>query len=229
MNDADDWVLLVECYTMAELHTLRATLEARGVPCRLQGEHTHGVLGPIQGAVARSRVLVPRRALPVARSLAEDIVGPFDERPELDDEDGGASPFRTAAEDDASGDDDGELELADEADETSDASADDEAMPTERPRSYLALGAVLVLMLASVPLAGLAHLYVHKNIRGGILLVLSIASFAAGLGGSAWASLLLTLLWGVDLVGGALGISAYNRRLRPLPLAAAPAPALPKA
>lgn len=218
MTDDSEWVLLVECYTMAELHTLRATLEARGVPCRLHGEHTHGVLGPIQGAVARSRVLVPRRALAVARALAEDIVGPFDERPELDDEGADLSPFRTAAEDDAEDDDEQDA-----------AAPDDDTMPTERPRSYLALGAVLVLMLASVPLAGLAHLYVHKNVRGGILLVLSIASVAAGLGGASGASALLTVLWGVDLVGGALGISAYNRRLRPVLPAPSPAPALPKA
>lgn len=229
MTDADDWVLLVECYTMVELHTLRATLEARGVPCRLHGEHTHGVLGPIQGAVARSRVLVPRRALAVARALAEDIVGPFDERPELDDEAADLSPFRTAAEDDGEGSDDEELEPADDADPSDPDPPDDEAAPTERPRSYLALGAVLVLMLASVPLAGLAHLYVHKNVRGGILLALSIASVAAGLLGVAWASPLLTVLWGVDLVGGALGISAYNRHLRPLSPAPAPAAALPKA
>lgn len=228
MTDDSEWVLLVECYTMAELHTLRATLEARGVPCRLHGEHTHGVLGPIQGAVARSRVLVPRRALAVARALAEDIVGPFDERPELDDEGTDLSPFRTAAEDDAEDDDEHDAsEPADDADPST--APDDDSMPTERPRSYLALGAVLVLMLASVPLAGLAHLYVHKNVRGGILLVLSIASVAAGLGGATWASALLTVLWGVDLVGGALGISAYNRRLRPVLPAPSPAPALPKA
>ena len=227
-DDAADWVLLVECYTMAELHTLRATLEARGVPCRVHGEHTHGVLGPIQGAMARSRVLVPRRALGVARALAEDIVGPFDERPELEDDESDASPFRTAAEEYEGPE---ALDEGTAAGEPDDPTPDDEAGPLARPKTFLALGAVLVLVLASVPAAGVAHLYVHRNLRGGILLVLCLFSAAATYAGVPWASLVFSILWVLDLAGGALGIAEHNRRLRALPPAPAPAPvpALPKA
>lgn len=225
MTGDPDWVLLVECNTMAELHTLRATLEARGVPCRVHGEHTHGVLGPLQGAAVRSRVLVPRRALRVARALAEDIVGPFDERPEDDDDAYDASPFRTAAElaagDDEAAPDDALARPERFAETDDDDAEDDEPEPPGRPKSYAALGAVLVLMLASAPLAGLAHLYVHRNVRGGLLLGLSIACAVAALGGVAWASGLLAGLWALDLVGGTLGIAEHNRRLRALPPARA--------
>ena len=33
MSDQDEWVRLIECNDVVELHTVRATLEARGVPC----------------------------------------------------------------------------------------------------------------------------------------------------------------------------------------------------
>jgi uncharacterized membrane protein len=196
MSEDTEWVLLVECYNMAELHTLRATLEAHGVPCRIHGEHTHGIFGPIQGAMARSRVLVPRRALAAARELAEDIVGPFDERPEPGDDAAKESPFRTAA----------ELEPTDAAEP-----------PAARPKSYAVLVAVAVLMLASMPLAGVAHLYVHRNVRGGILLVTSVFSITAFFRGAWWAPLVLNLAWIADFVGGAIGIAGHNRRINELP------------
>jgi len=69
MSDQDEWVRLIECNDVVELHTVRATLEARGVPCRVRGEHTHGIMGAMQGAVVRSRVEVPRWVPTVAREL----------------------------------------------------------------------------------------------------------------------------------------------------------------
>lgn len=202
-REESEWVLLVECYNVAELHTLRATLEAHGVPCRIHGEHTHGVFGAIHGAMARSRVLVPRRALAAARELAEDIVGPFDERPALADADADASPFRKAA----------ELRATDDAEP-----------PAPRRKSYAVLLAAAVLMLTALPLAGLAHLYVHRNRRGGILLLVSVFSLAASLRGAWWGSLVLNLAWVADFIGGAVGIAAHNRRLEQLPPAPEPEP-----
>jgi len=94
MPDNLEWVTLVECNDVGELHALRAALEAHGVPCQIQGEHTHGILGSFHGSMVRSRVMVPRPGLAVARQLAEDIVGPFDERPPTDDAAPDELPFR---------------------------------------------------------------------------------------------------------------------------------------
>jgi hypothetical protein len=226
MTNDSEWVLLVECNTMAELHTLRATLEARGVPCRLHGEHTHGVLGPIQGAAVRSRVLVPRRALAVARSLAEDIVGPFDEPPAADEDEAGASPFRTAAElgPDDYDDEEDEHDAAQPHDPTALAEPDDPDEPRDpmalRPRTYAALP--LIVLTGVGPLLGFSHLYLGHSLRAAMLVLVSIVAFVANLGGAEWGVVLLGLVWLVDLVGGTLGIAAHNRRLAALALAPAP-------
>lgn len=221
MADETDWVLLVECTTTAELHVLRATLEARGVPCRVHGEHTHGVLGPIQGAVARPRVLVPRRALPLARTLAEDIVGPFDEPPELDDDAPDASPFRTSP----------ELEGEDEADgDDDDASTDEPSAVAERgatrslrPRSYA--GLFLVTLMGGA-FFGLGHLYVRRNLRAGILAAVSMFSIAACTRGAVEAAGVLPVVALLDLVGGILGVREDRRRHAALASAPEPEPEL---
>lgn len=223
MTDDADWVLLVECNTMAELHTLRATLEARGVPCRVHGEHTHGVLGPIHGAVARPRVLVPRRALGVARALAEDIVGPFDERPEPEDAAADASPFRTSAELAPGDDDDADDDDADDDASPDDALAERRGPRALRPRSY---GALVLIACIGGPFLGLSHLYVRRNVQAAILATLSVISIVALLKGATWPPLVLAAVALLDLLGGMLGVAAYNRGLAALP-AAAPTPAKP--
>lgn len=232
MADDSEWVLLVECSTMAELHTLRATLEARGVPCRLHGEHTHGVLGPIQGAAVRSRVLVPRRALAVARSLAEDIVGPFDERPEDEADDADASPFRTAAElapEDYEDEEDDEHDEHEGSQPTALAEPDEPDEPRDpmalRPRTYAALP--LIVLTGVGPFLGFSHLYLGHSFRAAVLVLVSIVAFVASLGGVEWGGVLLGLVWLVDLVGGTLGIAAHNRRLAALAPAPAPPPPQP--
>lgn len=178
---------------MAELFTLRTTLDAHDVPFRVDGEHTHGMLGPIQGAMARSRVMVPRKALEAARALAEDIVGPFDERPP-DDEVVDGSPFRKPA------------ELA---------AAHEPRALVERPKSYAVLSLVGLLVVG--PLFGCSHLYVGHNVRAGLLALTSVFSYIAMLRGSAWAPAVLGVVWVADLVGGAIGIAQHNRRVRQLP------------
>lgn len=229
MTDDADWVLLVECTTTAELHVLRATLEARGVPCRVYGEHTHGVLGPIQGAVAQPRVLVPRRALSLARTLAEDIVGPFDERPELDDDAPHASPFRTSP----------DLEGEEEEDEDEDADADADAASSThdpsalpvpaaarslRPRSYA--GLFLVLLMGGA-FFGLGHLYVRRNVRAGILAAASIFSIAACTKGAVAAAGVLPVVALLDFIGAILGVREDRRRHAALAPAPEPEPVEP--
>ncbi|MEZ4452675.1 MAG: DUF2007 domain-containing protein [Nannocystaceae bacterium] len=198
MVDGSAWVLLAECNDVAELHTLRAALEARGVPCRIEGEHTHGIMGPIHGAMVRSRVLVPAPALPVARALAAEVVGPFEDpaldgEPDDDEEDDDAepSPFRRPGE-----------PLS---------PVDDDEPPAPRRKSATRL--ILVALLVVGPLFGLAHLYADRPVRAGVLALLSLFSLPAAIGGAPWAQVLLVAVWIADLVGGALGVAAYNRAL----------------
>lgn len=194
MADDPDWVLLVECNDLAELHTLRASLEAHGIPCQVHGEHTHGILGPIQGAMIRPRVLVPRRALVHARELAEDVVGPFDEVLAEDDAADGEAPYRVAA---------------------APVPAERERpAPSVRPKSYAAL--VLVAFVVLPPLFGVSHLYVGRNTRAGILAAISVFAIAASFHGVLWTQAVLGMVWVLDLVGGAVGIAAHNRTVKAL-------------
>lgn len=195
MSDAD-WVLLVECHDVAELHALRATLESGGVPCRIEGEHTHGIMGAFHGAAVRSRVLVPRRALAVARTMVKDIVGPFDDEPSTeDDETRDESPFRRQGP---------ELEESDQEGE--------QDAPAPRLKSYARL--TLVALLVVGPLIGLAHIYAGLNVRAGALALTTLVALPAALGGAPWALLMLVGVWVTDLVGGGLGIAAHNERVQ---------------
>ena len=186
MNDERQWVLLCECHNIAELQVLRATLEARGVPCQVQGEHTYSVLGPIHGAVARARVLVPRGGLVQAREVAEDIVGPFDSATTRQDAESG-SPYR------------------------SEASPPPPTNPVASS-SHLKSHGVLVLGLFMLfpPLFGASHLYMGRRGRAGLLALTSVLHIASGL--RPW----LALVWIADVLGGAVAIQAHNQDVRAL-------------
>jgi len=184
-----EWVLLVECYNQGELHTVRATLEAHGMPCQVQGEHTHGILGPIQGAVALPRVMVPRGGLAAARELVEDIVGPFDASSSGDDE-VDDSPYRR---------------------EPPPARPDAAAPAVPSRKSYGTL--VLIAILSTAPLLGLTHVYAGKSRRGGVLLLISVFAIVAYVRGTQWAPLVLIGVWLTDLIGGGLGIAEHNARV----------------
>jgi hypothetical protein len=200
MSDVGDWVVLVECHDVGELHALRATLEAHGVPCRIHGEHTHGIMGAIHGSMVRSRVLVPRPALEVARELVTDIVGPFDEPSSVgaDDDADDESPYRQAA------------ELAPEPEH--EAPERDPEVPAPRLKSYGRL--VLVVLLVVGPLFGLAHLYAGCNRQAGVLALFTLVAAPAAFQGASWALLLLAGIWLADIIGGALGIAEHNRRVQ---------------
>lgn len=205
MSEIDGWVLLMECHDVAELHALRAALEARGVPCQVHGEHTHGIMGAFHGGMARSRVLVPAPALAVARTLVQDIVGPFDERAEEEEEEvADESPFRRPGEQTP--------EHAREAER-------DE--PALRPKSYARL--VLVVFLVVGPFLGLGHVYAGRNVQAGLLVLITLIAAPAALGGAAWGQGLLAGVWLADVIGGALGIAAHNRRARATGQSEAPA------
>lgn len=202
MPDAVDWVVLVECHDVGELHALRALLEARGVPFRITGEHTHGIMGAFHGSMVRSRVLVPRPALAVARALATDIVGPFEDEPATEDvEPSDESPFRRPAEP---------------------VPEHDREAPAPRLKSYGRL--LVVVFLVVGPFIGLAHIYAGRNLRAGLLALTTLVALPAALGGALWALLVLGGIWLTDLAGGAFGIAAHNRRVQQAGTAAAATP-----
>ena len=193
MGDAHGWVLLVQCQDVAELHAVRATLEDSGVPCPVLGEHTHGIMGAFHGAAVRSRVLVPAPALAVARTLVQDIVGPFDGQAATPDEPADESPFRRSA----------EILQADDAEPPE--------PPAVRLKSYSRL--LLVALLVLGPFIGLGHVYAGRNARAGILLLVSVFALPAALSGAGWAQGALAGVWLTDIVGAALEIAAHNRRV----------------
>ncbi len=187
MSDDRDWLLLCECNSTAELHVLRATLQAHGVPCQLQGEHTHSVLGPIHGAISRPRVLVPRGAMELARELAEDIVGPFESSVAPQDDDDQGSPYRAEP----------KLDLPSEAADTT---------PPRKSFGILVLG----LFLFVPPFLGVTHLYAGRRVRAGILALASVLLVISG--SNPW----LVLVWIADVIGGGLAIASYNREQQAL-------------
>ena len=193
MASEREWVLLVECYSVAELHTVRATLEARGVLCQIQGEHTHGVLGPLHSAMVPPRVCVPRAGLSLARELVEDIVGPFEQTEHDADDDAPGSPYRNV-----------ELEAPRESVE--------KAPPLARKSwGIIALG----LFIPVLPLFGLTHLYAGKSFRAGVVLFFSVLILLVVPVGPLRA-LLLALAWGTDVIGGSLAIADHNRAVKAL-------------
>lgn len=194
MSGEREWVLLCECWSVTELHTVRASLEAHGLPVQVQGAQTHGVLGMVQGAAVRSRILVPRAGLALARELAEEVIGPFDAQGEDDGEVDG-SPFRR------------------EGADPSTRSTGEAAAPPLRRKSVAVVGVVGLLALMMLPCAGLAHIYIGRNLRGGLLLVLAVFAFAARLSGAGWSSLMLVGVGLADMIGGILGALQHNAAL----------------
>lgn len=188
MSDDRQWLVLCECNNTAELHVLRATLEAHGLPCQVQGEHTHSVLGPIHGAISRPRVLVPRGGIALARELAADIVGPFDSAAPSQDEMDRGSPYRG------------------EPKPHQDSRPGVDATQTRKSFGVLVLG----LFLVFPPFLGLTHLYAGRRVTAGILASASVVLVASG--SNPW----LALVWIVDVVGGGLAIASHNRQVRAL-------------
>jgi hypothetical protein len=193
----ESFVLLCECRNVGELHLVRAALQAERVPMRIEGEATHGVLGAIHGAAQMPRVLVPTRWLEHARTIAAEVVGPFDDAPPEEAEDAaGTSPFREgAADDDAAPDDDAEP---------------DDGKPLVRPKM---VGVPLLLALLGLAI-GLSHIYARRMKTGLVLLALAVVGGIAFIAGQPWAVGLLVAVELFDVVGGIVAVTRYNRALR---------------
>ncbi len=198
MSRDDRYVLLCRCRDAVEAQAVRAALDARGIPVRLEGEHMHGILGSLHGAMVQPRIMVPASALRIARTLAADIVGPFDDPGDDADEGDEGSPWRLPA---AESDDAQLVEIDDTGDELEDS-------PPVRRKSMGVVGILALMGLA----VGFAHIYVGHTGRGLALLVL--AAFAVGsliVGGPGMA--LLPVVWALDIVGGVVGVVRHNRAL----------------
>jgi hypothetical protein len=186
---------------------LRAALEARGVPLRIEGATTHGMLGMIHGAGLAPRVMVPKAWRTTAREIAAEIVGPFDDAA---DDDAprviAATPFRAMTpEPDEPDGDDGDGGDDDDRDDDD----DDHEVATVAParRSF-----AVPLMLAVLGLPwGFAHIYARRPMRG--LALMLTAAIAAGwlLSGSMLGAGLLATVALVDLVGSFVLIARDNR------------------
>lgn len=184
------WVLLCECWDVAELHTVRACLEAHGLPVRVQGEQTHGVMGMLHGATVRSRILVPQAGLTLARELAQEVMGPFADGQNGDDAQG--SPFRR----------EGQPTLA-------------QRPHSRRPRRRKRLITIGIISAAALffPITGLAHLYVARYRRGAVLLVCTLFAHGVAASESLWGISLMILLLVLDAIGGGRGVLEYNLAL----------------
>ena len=193
--DDEPFVLLCECRNVGELQLVRAALEANSVPMRIEGEATHGVLGAIYGAAQTPRVLVPPKWLKAARSIAADIVGPFDDTEAEAEQDDKGSPFREDA----------------APDESDAAAADpDDAGPLVR-KKMLGVPFLLAMFMLAI---GFGHIYAGRVRTGIVLMALTLVGIVDLIFGAGWGALLIVAVELFDLVGGLIGVAQYNRRLR---------------
>jgi len=81
----DELVCLCRCADLVRAQAIRASIEARGIHCLIDGEHQRQIMGMF-GTVVELRIMVPRSQLRVAHALASDII---EDLPllELDDDD----------------------------------------------------------------------------------------------------------------------------------------------
>jgi hypothetical protein len=194
----DSYVLLCECRNTSELQLVRSALQAHDVPMRVIGEAAHGVLGAIHGAALMPRVLVPKAWLPTAQGIAADVVGPFDETDQAEDDEATGSPFREGA---------AELDATEPTDVGDD---EDDETPMERPKF---LGVPLLLALFGLAV-GLGHIYARRMKTGLVLLAIAAGSVIVWIAGNGAGVIGLAAVEAFDLVGGLVGVVLYNRALR---------------
>ncbi|HLT39982.1 MAG TPA: hypothetical protein VK034_27065 [Enhygromyxa sp.] len=152
---SDALVPLCSCYGIVQAQAIRASLEARGVPTLIDGEHQRNILGMF-GTVVALRIMVPRSQLRLAYQLAVEIIPDLPE-PEFDEEHGEAEPpeplplRRALPEDLLEYPDDEEPDDALAEDDEAEQEEDDLAELRERrtllgPRLGFALGTTLAIV-----------------------------------------------------------------------------------
>jgi hypothetical protein len=202
---ADDaYVLLCTCREMGELQMVRAALEARGVPVRIEGAAVHGVLGMIHGAALAPRVMVPPPWRATAREIVADIVGPFDEDPDdaRDDAQREDLPFRTAAAETDEAEDDDAQDVA--------ATDEDENEVAAPPRRSLAIPVMLGML--ALPW-GFGHVYARQPAIGLSLMAVALVAAILFFSGVYQAGALLIAVAITDVVGSMIFVVRYNRAL----------------
>jgi TM2 domain-containing membrane protein YozV len=199
---ADDaHVLLCTCRDAGELQMLRAALEARGVPLRIEGATTHGMLGMIHGAGLAPRVLVPPVWRPMARQIAAEIVGPFED----EEQDGGpravaGTPFRG---------------LSPEAEPEADDHDHDHDHDHDPVGGLARRNVAVPLMLAVFGLPwGLGHIYAGRPRRGVALMVVALGAAGLWFSGVSIAWVVLVAVGLADLAGSIALIQGDHRDRR---------------
>jgi hypothetical protein len=173
---SDALVPLCRCVDIFQAQLIRASLEARGIPALVDGEH-HGRHMMFAPGVIELRIMIPRSQLRLGYALARDVIEDLPE-PEFDDEPVELAheleppPHRRATpedlvpypdDDDVNGDDnDGRLEPFDDDDEEDDLAQMRDRRSLVGPRIGVGIG----LVLSAVMLAN------HQIARG--LIVLAI-------------------------------------------------------
>ena len=198
----DELVPLCQCWDLAEAHVIRASLEARGIPVLIEGEHHRGMMGMV-GAAVTLRVMVPASQLEVARDLASDLIPDLGGAPIDDDQElgKGLSPARRPPAEDL-------VDYPDDGGELDEAEQDE--LPTLRKKSL-----AVALLLAALGLAiGLLHIYAGEEKVGGILFVIAMTGLGLWIAGQPLGPLLLMGVWLVDIVRGFVLLSRYNAALR---------------
>lgn len=194
---AEPFVLLCECNDALEADLIESTLEAKGIPVWVFGTHASGV-GSAYGL--RPQVKVRKRDLALAAAIVEPIVGAI---PGLEGD---------GAVDSNPGDPMRPIPL-DELPPTVEEDPPDlsRALAPKRVALPFAIAASVGLLFA-----GASHLYIRKRTHAAILLMVGLLGWGLLVRGQAAGAALLGAAWLFDLVGGVLGVRAYNAALSKL-------------
>ncbi|KIG15835.1 hypothetical protein DB30_05253 [Enhygromyxa salina] len=76
---------MCRCSGLTQAQSIRGSLEARGIPTLIDGEHQHNMLGLFGSVMIDLRIMVPRSQLRVAYELARELIPDLAE-PEFDED-----------------------------------------------------------------------------------------------------------------------------------------------
>lgn len=180
---SDELVTVCTCSDMVQAQAIRGSLEARGVPVLVDGEHQRNVLGML-GTVVDLRIMVPRSQLRLAHTLALEIIEDLPPL-ELDDDEGGQlgredSPLRRALPGELDPPDD-EYEYDDEYEDDEDEEDDEDALDEVEDQAQLAeMRAGYTLMWRRLIVAGWTAMALMAFVfTGSIRALLSLGILAA--------------------------------------------------
>ncbi|NVB42909.1 hypothetical protein G6O69_34125 [Pseudenhygromyxa sp. WMMC2535] len=214
----DKLVPVCTCWDLAEAMAIRGSLEARGVPVHVDGEHQRGMLN-LFGSAIELRIMVPASQLRLAHQLASEIIAGLPE-PDLGPEEAPAgfelSPTRRPpAEDlvpypDTEDEDGGDAAAADKEGSEEGEDNEEDARAELEPAQRKSIGAVLMLAFLGLSL-GTVHAYAGNKTGARILLAFAALGLLLRLSGSLIGTSILALVWLTDVVHGTVLIVRHNR------------------